>query len=72
MADEISRALAFSHNELADSRRGINPAECGLTALKTKEVVFNWSDKFTYLKLTVDFCDLGLVILNESHLQANP
>lgn len=72
VADETSRAMAYSHDELADSRRGINPAEHGLTTLKTKEVDFNWSGKYTYLKLTVDFCDLGLVILNESHLRDNP
>lgn len=42
------------------------------TTLKTKQVVFNLSDKFTYLKLAIDFCDFGLIILNENHLQDNP
>lgn len=36
-----------------------------------KRVVFNLSDKFTSLKLTVDSYDFGLIILNESLLQDN-
>lgn len=38
------------------------------TSLKTKQSVFNLNDKFTYLTLTLDFCDLGLAVLNESPL----
>lgn len=76
MADKISRAMTFQTQWTCRQQNMDWPVSLEMvmafTTLKTKQVVFNLSDKFPYLKLTIDFCDFGLIILNESHLPDNP